>query len=255
LRAAGTRALSDADLLVPVSPPALEVAPADTPMTWLVWPEAWREPDLHQSLESLALQSDAGRPSILFVGPASEPVTALAIRMFDGRVAAVDSIVQVPDAIRTPLVGYVGSSVVLHDRRAAGLMTQLLDDKRNLSASVALVSIERRGKGYLVTPADAGAATRSQGNRPLSAEQVAASAAMLWRSSWPSSAPPHDLWLTRAEQLAQWIDPAKAEPGEGAHACSTLVTASYCGQRGAAPAVVAPPAAAPDHSLQIEVIV
>jgi hypothetical protein len=255
LRAAAPRPLSDAELLVPVSPPALDVAAAETPMTWLLWPGAWREPDLLQSLESLAIQSDAGRPSVLFVGSASDPVTALAGRLFDGRVGAVAAVDQVLDAIRTPLVGYVGASVVLHDRRAAGLMSHLLDDKRNLSASVALVSIERRGKGYLVTPADAGAATTSHGSRPMSAEQVAASAAMLWRSAWPSSAPPYDLWLTRTEQLAQWIHPASAEEREGAHACSTLVTASYCGQRGIGAAAIPPPAAAPDLSLQIEVIV
>ena len=254
VRVASIRPLADAELLVPISPPALGATKSSTPITWLLWPEAWREPELLQSLEALAAQSDAGPQSIVFVGLAADAASDLAGRLFEGRVQNAAALDQIPALIQTPLVGFVGPSVILHARRTAGVMTQMLDDPGNISASVVLVSIERRGKGFLVTPTDEGLMTMP-GTPPLAPQQTAASMRMVWGSSWPLSAPPRDLWLTRTEQLARWMGLESVEAGEGVHACSSVVTASYCGPRGAGLAAIAPTPVSAEDALRIELVV
>jgi hypothetical protein len=156
------------------------------------------------------------------------------VRDFEAAAATVDS----------RLVGHISAGVVLHDRRAAAIMARTLSQTGVESASLVLLSLDKRGKGWIANPADAGE-LRTTG------QEIADDAAValeLWRASWPVARPPRDLWLTRAETLTRWLE--KPASAIGQHICSSFVTASYGAAPPASEITLTPPPS--DHALSVE---
>lgn len=249
LRMPRSRPLDDADLLVPLASPKLVLPSLRRPSRWLIWPGAWRDEELFETLESLALQTSTGAMSLMFIGEPSLAVDTIARRLFE-RVDIVASLEHAVSALDTPLVGYVGQGIVLHDSRTVAVMSAALDDESLETASVVVVSVGKRWKGWVVAPADAG--ELETGNEPsLAASRQAANALLLWRSAWPVHRPPRDLWMTRTEALARWISHPGAISGD--HLCTAVVSASYGGARRSAEGPLSPPRS--DRALGIEYIV
>jgi len=239
LRIPSRRPLSDAELLMPIAPPDIEFS--DTPpVCWLLWPKLWAEQELLQSLVSLATQDSANLSRLIFVGsPVPAAVEALAARLFGERVRTTATLKQATSSIVTPLVGYLGPGVVLHNRRTAAVLATLLEVPENVSASAVIVGLKRRGKGWAV------AVTEGGGESPEDS-------LLLWQMSWPTSRPSRDFWMARTPMLARWL----SHPGDagGRHVCTAVVTASYCSAQSDTATPLAPPPAE-DFAILAEALV
>jgi hypothetical protein len=244
------RALTDAEMLVPAIGPSLAMpdTPGD-PLTWLVVPQEWRSDELVQSLRALSLQRHSPIHSIAFLGEPDANAATLAADLFGRRAAVFHDRASAIANVATPLVGYLGSGVILHDDRSARFLAHLLDDAEVVSAACTLVTPERRGKGWHVSVADGGSI-------PGTAEEKAAFRAnlpkLLWRATYPVEAPPRDLWIARTAIVEKWMQSRPPQRvRSGFHLCTTLVTASYLGVPGeVAPEIRVPPVA-PSSSLKV----
>lgn len=253
IRRASDRALTDSELLVPAMGPALAMPDtAGDPLTWLIVPQEWRSGELVQSLRALSVQRHSSIHSIVFLGEPDAEVAALAADLFDGRAAIFPDRAGAIANVATPLIGYLGSAVILHDDRSARFLAHLLEDPEVASAACALVTSERRGKTWHVSVTDAGSIAGT-------AEEKAAFRAnlgkLLWRASYPVEAPPRDLWLARTAIVEKWMQSRPPQRvRSGFHLCTTLVTASFLGAPGeVAPEIRVPPVA-PNLSLTAKVL-
>jgi hypothetical protein len=228
LRMPSRRPLSDAELLMPIAPADGELT--DTPpISWLLWPKLWAEKELLQSLVSLAAQDIDSLNRLIFVeSPAPAAVEALAARLFGGRVRTTATLEQATSLAATPLVGYLGPGVVLHDRRTAAVLATLLEAPENVSASAVIVSLKSSGKGSTVVVVEEGSES------PYDSR-------LLWRTSWPTSRPSRDFWMTRTPMLARWL--SHSGDAGGQHICTAVVTASYCSAQSDTATPWAPPPA------------
>jgi hypothetical protein len=220
IRLPARRPIDDAELLVPHSMP--DESGHGSSVTWLLWPDQWREPELLQSLEALAQQTAQPR-SVIFIGGAPQAATAHAEELFTSRVRTASTALEASRLIRTDLVGYLGSGIVPHDRRTTSLLAAALETPDAITASALVVSAEKRGKGALVVAADA----------PSTAD-----ARLLPHAVVPISEP-GECWIGRTEVVRDWIEQA-AESLEGRHVCSTHVAVSRLSRTSAKPAVVMP---------------
>lgn len=254
IRCGRTSGPNDAELLMPVAPDAATLASAQQAITWLLFPEDWEEDVLGQSLQLLALQDGADRSAVALVGEAPPSSLAPAQRLFGGRVSSSPDLTAALDTLGTPLTGYLGAHVLLHDARTSAVLGGILEDPGVVSASCVLISTEKRGKGWQVSIADTG--TLVSGNdHDNSAAERNANAQLLWRSTYPSLRPPRDLWVGRSAAVPGWLQragPLRAQ--EGIHACTSLVTASYGRSPDDRPAHMAPPAAAAARALRVEAL-
>jgi hypothetical protein len=251
LRTRRSRALADSELLVPVAAPELSVEASELAITWLIWPGSWHEPELLQALEALGAQEGACAFSGYFVAAAPSAADRAAAALFGRRVRSFVSKADAIAALVTPLAGYLGGGVILHDARTTALLARLLGEPGTASASPVMVSVDKRGKGWLVSPADAGNIL-TPGDPRHNEPAEASEASMLWRSSWPVVLPPRDIWLTQADAIRAW---ATGEPLSGRHVCTALVTASYCGQRYDREAPLIPPPGEDSAALMMETVV
>jgi hypothetical protein len=250
LRAPLARALTDSELLVPVASPQLPIEESDIGVTWLIWPGAWDERDLVEALEAIGAQEAAGAASIAFIGTEPPGARRVAANLFSDRVRSFTNKEQAIDSVDTALVGYAGVGVIMHDVRTTALLAQALRDPDIATAAPVLVSVDKRGKSWLVSLADAGLAAYGAGSDIGVAGSPAA--AELWRSSWPVLAPPRDLWLARASTVNSWISNGSVG---GQHLCLALVSASYRRPgRDMAPPFAAPRAVR-ETSLSVEFVV
>jgi hypothetical protein len=224
IRLTGGRPLADAQMLVPVAPPQLEIEGTREPVTWLVATSPDREQEALQCVEAIAAQSGTGAISIVFVGPASSLTESLARRLMKGRVQVAAGFKQAARAVQTPLVGYIGSGVIMHDSRTTGFLCKALADDALATASVLLVTAENRGKQPVVAAVDAGEILL---NPPVRRQQMQQIASLLWRSAWPVAVPPRDLWLTRTATLMGWLSRSASFTLEQTHLCSYQLSASY----------------------------
>jgi hypothetical protein len=243
IRIVGDHALGDAQMLVPVAPPALEIHGGKEPLTWLVGTSREREQEALQCLEALAAQTGTGPVSINFIGQPSPLAEALARRLFSGRVQIAAGLEPAARAVQTQFVGYLASNVILHDCRTAAFLCGAMGDEALATASVVLVTAENRGSEPLVAPADAGEILI---DGPVTVQQMQQLVSLLWRSSWPAARPPRDLWFTRTASLVGWLS-AKPQPDleKKMHLCTYKLSASYSSRRtGKGPEFTPPPSAA-----------
>nr|NUR37562.1 hypothetical protein [Sphingomonas sp.] len=245
---------NDAELLMPVAPDATNLVSAQQAITWLLFAEVWDEVVLGESLQLLALQDGADQTAVAIVGEAPPSSLVQAQRLFGGRVSSWPDLTAALETLGTPLTGYLGAHVLLHDPRTSAVLGGILDDPGVVSSSCVLISTEKRGKGWQVSIADSG--TLVSGNdHDHSAAERSANAQLLWRSTYPSLRPPRDLWVGRSAAVPGWLQragPLRAQ--EGIHACTSLVTASYGRSPDDRPAHMAPPAAAAARALRVEAL-
>lgn len=245
---------ADSELLMPVAPSALPLPDHDQAITWLLFPEDWSDEALAQGIEALALQRTDSKPMLALIGDVQPSLLSLAQKLFKDRVRVVPEITAALETNDTPLVGYLGPHVLLHDRRVSKVLSMLLDDPAVVSASCVLVSTEKRGKGWHVSVAEPGSFAGASGGEDTLAKECR-DAQLFWRATYPSLRPPRDLWVGRAANVAGWLQragPLRAH--EGIQACTSLVTASYIGERDQRPAHLRPPAAAEMQALRSEAL-
>jgi hypothetical protein len=224
IRRAGTPVLSEAQMLVPVAAPELEVRCSKEPLTWIVPASCEREQEVLQCLEALAAQTGTGPTSIVFVGQPGSIAQSLARRLFKGRVQVATGFERAARAVQTPFVGYIASNVILHDCRTAAFLCGAIGDESLATASVVLVTAENRGKESVVAPADAGEILIEG---PVTRQQMQRLVSLLWRSNWPVARPPRDLWLTRTASLVGWLSATRPPELEQTHLCTYQLSASY----------------------------
>jgi len=198
------------------------------------------------------LQTSIDPPIILIVGDAPPTIGTLIDRYFPGRHFSAPDVFGAVKAIRTPLVGYLGSEVILHDPRTVQVLSSLLDDQAIATASCVLVITEKSGKSWRSSVIDAGIVSVPDGSPRPRAEQ-SRKASELWRSVLPTALPPRDLWLARASSVAVWLErggPLGAS--EGIHACTTMISASVRSTRTEDAPHLAPPIAAAENIMRVE---
>lgn len=242
LRAAGIRHSNrpiptDAELLVPVSGPDAIAVPFGKDITWLVFPEYWSAETLHYGLQALSEQGASAH--LLMVGKVQQSTVDVAREIFNGRVMVATDLTAGLGDICTPLVGYLGPNVILHDHRTSGILGNLVENVGVVTASCVLVSAEKRGKDWHVSVEDSGV---WQSSMPQNLRHEISR--LLWRTTYPVLRPPTDLWVARSSSVNNWLQRAgPLRPEEGLQLCTSLVSASYAGDRVDAEAPLSPPTA------------
>jgi hypothetical protein len=243
----------ESEILVPVAQPALHLAEPHQAITWLIFPEDWDADALRQSLEALALQQGSP-PAVSLVGEIPDSVVAIATRLFMDGLSVSTDLTSALDAVRTPLLGYLGQHVILHDTRTSRVLSTLLRDPAVVSSSCVVVSAEKRGKGWQVSVTDAGKFGGRGGDQTLRPEH-AQDVLRFWRSVYPALRPPRDLWVGRSESVKGWLQRAgPLRPQEGVQLCTSMITASYVAAADDRPAHLSPPASAEQRAISTEVL-
>lgn len=253
IRRGRTRDLNDAEMLVPVSGPELVGSHAPEPITWLIWPEDWDDDALGQAIEALSLSSGADLLRIALVGNFGPAIPDLADRLLPGRTRSYERGELAADDAQTPLVGYLGSGVILHDKRCPALLSSLMRHAGVATASCAIVSTEVRGKTFQTSVIDAGKlAAPSMNAATIQVGEV--EAGRLWRTVYPVARPPRDLWIARSSSLREWVrSSGKPQETGGQHLCTSLVTASVLPKEGHRATRIRPPALK-DRALRSEAL-
>ena len=227
--------LTDSELLMPTSGSALPVTYTGQPIAWLIWPEIWDQDLLSESLHSLSLQDEADSHQIMLVASGEPAILPLARDLF-ARVQVSNTLEDGLAEIKAPLVGFVGSGIVLHDRRCSGFLSNLLENLEVATASCIVVQSEPRGKSIHVTIADAGTDVDGLPVEPRDAKRM-------WRSVFPVANPPHRFWMARAELLRSSLNAHSVTlPAGSLNLCTSLVTVSTVVQGQNEEFCVAPPA-------------
>jgi hypothetical protein len=242
VRVPSGRTLADAELLTPAMAPALILPETNSrQLTWLLFPQDWNPDELAQTLQALLLQIGAENHKLALVGTVDDELQTLVTGLFGANAAVFPDAQSAAAELTTPLAGYLGAGVILHDNRLTSILISLLKDRGIASAACALVTTERRGKNWHVSIADAGGIATGRGTAAMDSAAVAE---LFWRTVFPVTQPPRDLWIARSGQVKKWLgDRSPQRLTSGTHVCTTLVTASYLGQRGNdAPEVRVPPA-------------
>jgi hypothetical protein len=245
---------SDSELLIPVASSALQPGEKDRPITWLLFPEDWGEEEFEQGLQALALQDVRNPLAVALVGEVQASASRAASRMFGDRVSLFEDVAMALESVATPLVGYLGAHVILHNGRTSRLLAAMLDDAAVVSASCVLVSVERRGKGWHVAVADAGSLSSFDGVSDPRPDDCH-TAQLIWRTTYPTLRPPRNLWVSKTSTVRGWLEragPLKSD--EGIQACTSLVTASYLRTCEGGIVHLRPPASAETCSIRSEAL-
>lgn len=226
IRVSSGLGLSDAQLLVPVSGPALFSTKSRAAITWLINLEKWTDQQLVQVLHTAALQRSAAKDAVALVGPSTNVSLAVAQRLFPGEVAVFKTRTEAIRSLATPLIGCIGGGVLLHDARTADCFASILKNEVVTTVSCVIVSAERRGGIVKTAIIDGGALIRANGQAATPAE-CAGAAAELWHSNYPVLRPSVHLWATRSALLTSWTNgSAPKRSGSEIHLCSSTVTAT-----------------------------
>jgi len=243
----GPREPAEAELLSPMAQPVALGSRDCGAITWLLASEDAAPEGLAKIIEALSLQAASSQASISFLGEVSAETMALADRLFLRRAREFSDIELALAAVETPLVGYVGPNVILHDSRTAQLLSTILEEPASESASCVIVHTERRGKGWHASVMDQGALAGLAGPDQSFGSQL------FWRANYPASLPPRDFWLARTSDVTGWLQRAgPLRSNEGMHVCTSLVTASYLAERSETPPPIRPPVA--QNAVRLEAI-
>lgn len=243
---------NDTELLMPIGPDVLPHAPNGRSITWLIFVEDWGDEALAEAVQALSLQASIEPPTILIEGEPTASIQLALDRYFPGQHSSTVDVATAVENIQTPLVGYLGNEVILHDARTAHVLSNMLDDVAVATASCALVVTERSGKSWKSTIVDAGVVGALDGSlRPRAEPSFNARA--LWRSTFPTALPPRGLWVARTPAVIGWLQragPLSAQ--EGIHACTTMITASVRSMSSLGPPHLAPPTAADENIMRMQ---
>jgi hypothetical protein len=204
IRMPARRPLDDAELLFPRLPRVEETALDRPSITWLLRPDRWSEPELMHCLEALAEQTSSASATI-FIGEPGEVTACVAEQLF-GTVRVAPTTREATKLIETSLAGYIGSNIILHDRRTASLLVEALDDD-TITVTAPVVSIKKGAKRSLALP-DGGTAF----------------AHLLPHAVVPIAEPSRDFWIARAEMVRELYE--RPTRMMGRHLCSMHVSVS-----------------------------
>ena len=211
-KAAG--APSEAELLVPSASSDLASQSAETPISCVIWPSDWDHTQLLQAIESLALQTAAPQ-TIVFVGEPPEIVHSAAARYFaEGLKVALDN-ADAADHLTSGITVYLGPGIVLHDNRTISVLAPMLLSAGTRSVCAPVVFAESRGKGWVVTQADASAIDIR----------------LFRKAAIPVGQPSRDFWIAPAESVREWLRGSISDLQNGVHLYSTLVSVSTLDRR------------------------
>lgn len=216
-----SRPLDDSEILKPdMSATAGDEAAAKS-IDWLIDPGQWEEALLGQAVLALSLQEKVKPQRILFTRPPSDFIAELARSSFGSEPAIFDNLdVALADCF-APLVGHLGSGVVVHDTRTAAILSSMLLDAAVSSASCVLVASTKHGKSWRSRPIDGGSFAV---DRPVVFGPNANSPAeMIWRATYPVIEPPR-LWMSRPDELRRWR--AGDRTGKEIHLVTSAISAS-----------------------------
>jgi hypothetical protein len=249
------REIGDSELLVPCPGPALSVADDSAAgLTWLISAPDWQPEQLVQAIRALSLQAGAAAHVIGFVGQVEALSRTAAQKLFDDRVHFFADLLAAADGIDTPLAGHLGPGVILHDPRSTAVLESLLSDASITSATCILVATEKRGKGWHTSAIDGGAISLDLSEGRTVAGNYGDSA-LPWRATIAISRPPRDLWVARGSSVKSWIKSGAHEPlRKGMHVSTSLVTASYAGERAEHAEEVPLPSATPGRSAKMRLL-
>jgi hypothetical protein len=233
--------LSDAELLVPMADLPIESTPRPA-ITWLIEASGSHERELYLGIQSLMMQSGGDHDALAIVGSPDRATLSMAQQRFAGGVADFSHVEAAIASIDTPLTGFMGHGIILHDPRAAGVLSRLLDHGSVATASCVLIRGEKAGRTWHAAAAEVGVTEKIDSRLKNCTDQVLVE--HLWASTYPVAAPPRDLWLTRSSNVRGWIEESwSGETVDGFHLCSFMVTASHVGYEGdLGPGIVVPPA-------------
>ena len=245
---------SDAELFAPDGDRQLaRLADMRQRITWLIDTQGGENGELGRTLTTLALQTGRSGDRVIFVGPVDRDIVLRAKAQFDG-VSQFNRIGPAVATVQTPLAGFVGAGVLLHDNDTASIFSCLLQSDSIATASCPLICFEQAGKVWHVTVADAGAVV-SRTAKLLQPSQCARVAEELWGSHYPVAVPSPHLWASRSSDFATWFDGTRpTEQNDRVHICTTVVTASYVGAREAPHQLAAVPQMPADSVTQAEVL-
>ena len=247
IRLRSGRELSDSELLMPVSGPALTLRSDAQSVAWIFWPETWDQDLLAESLKALSLQDGAGGHEIVLISSHDPDILPVAKHLF-GRVQISKTVADGLGNVEASLTGFVGSGTVLHDQRCSRFLSALFADSVVATASCVVVRSEPRGKGFQVTIADAGTAADGLPIEALDAKRM-------WRSAYPVVKPPLRFWMARTELFKQLAGASDfALPPDAINLSTSLVTVSTVGDGEGRELPVAPPAAPRASSIRSEML-
>jgi hypothetical protein len=235
--------LSDAQLLVPLSSPALRQDRSRPAITWLIDPDEWADVRLLEAIRTLGLQRGADGDVLALVGPSSSARLALARKRFAGEAFAFKSRSEAVRYVKTPIAGYVAGGILVHDAGTADYFTAMLSNDLIATVSCVIVAAEKRAGVVKTVIVDGGALVRADGE-PAAPNEGAAVAAELWQGTYPVLRPSPYLWATRSDLMLAWDEGRGGEMPEGAiHLCSSSVTASLVKKGASAPQLPGAPEA------------
>jgi hypothetical protein len=254
IRIKNTQALSDAQLLMPISRRKRSHVQARRGITWLIYPDRWHGEQFRQAIQTVALQHASSGDALALVGPSAQGSLELVRRLFPGRSAAFSTHAEATARLDTPFAGCLENGVLLHDPGTADCFSALLLDERVTTASCVIVTAEKRS-GVVKTSIVDGGAVIKPGGHPAAPSKCAITAEELWTGSYPVLRPSAHLWATRSALLKGWTDGSIGErPTDFVHLCTSAVTASVL-QKGTVSGHFPYPPAAPETATRVEWLV
>jgi hypothetical protein len=260
IRRVGPWMPTEAEILFPVAPsiPLSKSSGSRKEVTLLLWSDMWEAELLPLALQALSLQSCADGIALAMIGDTPTGLQKAAERYLPGRHATYASEQAALVAIRTDLVGYLGPNVILHDHRCLTFLNGLMTDTCIASAACIIASCGKHGKGWMAAPTDTGKIAVSEDIDELqeTAQQVH-DTLLLWKSTYPIYRPPRDLWITRKAFFQQVFESniSLMDSAEAYHLCTSVVTASYGGERSTASAPIALPDVTPGLAVRSKALV
>ncbi|MBC2651534.1 hypothetical protein [Novosphingobium aerophilum] len=227
---------ADARLLEPTaqSVALLGESPRSAAVTLVLAPAQWAEDGLAAAMLALARQSGAEIAEVCCLGQAEAGSMRLIELALNVPVRSVFDTPGVLRELRTELVLYLGTGVVLHDHRTLAVLSDLVLRNGIVGAACPLLAHSRQGRDWSLAVADAGTAICGSASIELASEIT-----RLWDSIMPVATLPDDLWLARRQALSG------SDPVHGMQILTTQLTASYHGSRNPAEAkidIMLPPA-------------
>ena len=219
--------MSDSTLFVPISGREGQAKPRAA-VTWLVDPSGWAEGGLAQAVLALSQQTGGGGDRLVFLGAPDPDADFAAASRFAGHATSFDTMQSAVAAAETPLVGFVGPGVLLHDNGSAAVLAALLDDDCVATASCAVIRTGQQSAGGHASLEDGGNFATPLGH-VLGRPERHSAIAFLWGSNYPVAAPGRHLWLARKTTLTKWTEDEPRHLADGLHLFSSSVSVSHVG--------------------------
>jgi hypothetical protein len=226
-----TKSVTNAELLVPrVRLPSSDCADGRAAVTWLIEASGWPKQGLACAVHALSLQAGGGADSLTFLGVPDTVSLSTARERFAGRIKVIVDTETAVAATSTPLIGYVGAGIILHENCATLELASLLSNDAIATASCVVVNARQSAAAFHVLIADGGALATPSGTT-LEWREYQDVIAHLMGINYPVAAPTREFWLAQRSCVEQWITAPEAELGSRFHVCCSSVTVAQISPR------------------------